>query len=62
MTHSFGEGSLINMGFISSFLGEISSDPLELIRRELSVLEPWKVALSILLVVVVGIFLHKSNQ
>ena len=43
-------------------LGAISSRPFEVIRQELSSLEPWKVVLSISLVLVIGALIHKSNR
>ena len=50
------------MGYFVYLLGEISSEPLDVIREEFSVLEPWKVVLSITLVLVIGAVIHKSNQ
>jgi hypothetical protein len=44
------------------FLAEISSNPLEAIRQEVGTWEPWIVGLSVVVVILLASFFHKSNQ
>ncbi len=44
------------------FLAEISSNPLEAIRQEVGTWEPWIVGLSVVVVILLATFFHKSNQ
>ena len=50
------------MGCFIYFLGAISNRPFDIIREELSSWEPWKVVLSVALILVIGALIHKSNQ
>ena len=44
------------------FLTEISSNPLEAIRQEVGTWEPWIVGVSVVVVILLASFFHKSNQ
>ena len=44
------------------FLGAISNRPFDIIREELSSWEPWKVVLSVVLILIICSFVHKSNH
>jgi hypothetical protein len=50
------------MGCCIYFLGALSNRPFDIIREELSSWEPWKVVLSVTLVLVIASFVHKSNH
>ena len=50
------------MGCFIYFLGAISNRPFDIIREELSSWEPWKVVLSVALILIVASFVHKSNH
>ena len=50
------------MDYFIYFLGAISNRPFDIIREELSSWEPWKVVLSVVLILVVASFVHKSNH
>ena len=43
-------------------LGEISSDPLDSIKNEISTWEPWKVAASVAAIIIVALLFRKANQ
>ena len=47
---------------LMKFLAEISSNPLEAIRQEVGTWEPWIVGLSVVVVILLATFFHKSNQ
>jgi len=47
---------------LMKFLAEISSNPLEAIRQEVGTWEPWIVGVSVVVVILLASFFHKSNQ
>ena len=51
-----------DMGCFIYFLGAISTRPFDIIREELSSWEPWKVVLSVALILIICSFVHKSNH
>ena len=47
---------------LMKFLAETSSNPLEAIRQEVGTWEPWIVGVSVVVVILLATFFHKSNQ
>ena len=47
---------------LMKFLAEISSNPLEAIRQEVGTWEPWIIGVSVVVVILLASFFHKSNQ